>query len=398
LAPEAVVRIGGFPAGTMMGPAWLLSAVLHGALAALLYFGLPSLGRPPTAVEQSITVELVTENELTEAEPPAPAPVATAPEPARTAASPNPAPPEPEPEAVPKPEPEPQPQLAEPEPQPEPEVAEPEPEVAQPEPEPAPEPEVAQPEPAPAPEPEVAQPEPEPAPEPEVAEPAPAPEPEIAALPEPEPEPEPVPPPAPTEPTPRPQAIPSAQPRLKPKPPEENLAPRPEARKEPPEPPEPVEQAPEAPPEPKEDSFAALLKSVEQLDRRDQGEVEQSGTGQRRSDQGEARNSFGEGRLTSSEVDALRRQIGRCWTLPVGADRIQGMVVRLRIQVRPDRTVQQVSIQDGARMAEDPTFRAVAESARRAVDRCSPLQLPPGKYTIWRDIVMSFYPEDAISG
>ena len=123
-----------------------------------------------------------------------------------------------------------------------------------------------------------------------------------------------------------------------------------------------------------------------------------SGTGQRRSDQGQARSSLGDGRLTFSEVDALRRQIGGCWTLPVGADRIEGMVVRLRIQVRPDRTVQQVSIQDGARMAADPTFRAVAESARRAVDRCSPLQLPPGKYTIWRDIVMSFYPEDAISG
>jgi hypothetical protein len=160
-----------------------------------------------------------------------------------------------------------------------------------------------------------------------------------------------------------------------------------------------VEQAPERPPEPpQEDSFAAMLKSVEQLDRRDQAEAVQSGTGQRQSDQGEARSSLGDGRLTFSEIDALRRQIGRCWTLPVGADRIDGMVVRLRIQVRPDRTVQQVSIQDGARMAADPTFRAVAESARRAVDRCSPLQLPPGKYTIWRDIVMSFYPEDAISG
>jgi TonB family protein len=127
------------------------------------------------------------------------------------------------------------------------------------------------------------------------------------------------------------------------------------------------------------------------------GEQEQSGTGQHQSDQGEVRSGLGEGRLTFSEMDALRRQIGRCWTLPVGADRIEGMVVRLRIQVRPDRTVQQVSIQDGARMT-DPTFRAVAESARRAVDRCSPLQLPPGKYSIWRDIVMSFHPEDAISG
>ena len=74
------------------------------------------------------------------------------------------------------------------------------------------------------------------------------------------------------------------------------------------------------------------------------------------------------------------------------------MVVRLRIQVRPDRTVQQVTIEDRRAHGRDPIFRAVAESARRAVDRCSPLQLPPGKYAIWRDIVMSFYPEDAISG
>jgi TonB family protein len=203
----------------------------------------------------------------------------------------------------------------------------------------------------------------------------------------------------PSEPTPKPQAIPSAQPRLKPKPPKESPPPAPpQARTAPPEPEEAAKPEPQPEPEPpQEDSFAALLKSVEQLDRRDQGEQEQSGTGQHQSDQGEVRSGLGEGRLTFSEMDALRRQIGRCWTLPVGADRIEGMVVRLRIQVRPDRTVQQVSIQDGARMT-DPTFRAVAESARRAVDRCSPLQLPPGKYSIWRDIVMSFHPEDAISG
>jgi hypothetical protein len=72
------------------------------------------------------------------------------------------------------------------------------------------------------------------------------------------------------------------------------------------------------------------------------------------------------------------------------------MVVQLRIQVRPDRTVQQVTIQDQGRLARDPLFRAVAESARRAVDNCSPLLLPPGKYTLWRDMVLNFRPEDAI--
>ena len=74
------------------------------------------------------------------------------------------------------------------------------------------------------------------------------------------------------------------------------------------------------------------------------------------------------------------------------------MVVQLRIQVRPDRTVQNVTIEDQSRLGRDPTFRAVAESARRAVDRCSPLILPPGKYAIWRDINLNFRPQDAING
>jgi hypothetical protein len=367
-----------------MGRAWLLSAIFHGVLGALLYFGLPALSRPSVTIERPITVELVTEVEQTNPEPPPPAPVATAPEPERSAASPEPAPPQAEPAPAPEPE------VAEPEPQPAPEP-QPEPEIAA-LPEPAP---VAEPEPEPEvvkPEPQLAEPapQPEPAPEPEPAKPEPQ---QVARL---EPEPERTPEPSPPEqPTPKPEAIPSAQPRLKPKPPKDAPPPRPQKRAQPPEP----EPTPEPEPEPpKEDSFAALLKSVEQLDRREQGEVEQQGAGQHQGDQGEVRSSLGEGRLTFSEIDALRRQIGRCWTLPVGADRIEGMVVKLRIQVRPDRTVQQVTIQDGARMAADPTFRAVAESARRAVDRCSPLQLPSGKYTIWRDIVMSFYPEDAISG
>ena len=74
------------------------------------------------------------------------------------------------------------------------------------------------------------------------------------------------------------------------------------------------------------------------------------------------------------------------------------MVVQLRIQVRPDRTVQNVTIEDQGRLGQDPTFRAVAESARRAVDKCSPLILPPGKYAIWRDINLNFRPQDAING
>ncbi len=141
-----------------------------------------------------------------------------------------------------------------------------------------------------------------------------------------------------------------------------------------------------------------MLRSVEEMDRQRQDDVVKEGSGRSRQGAGRAPTELGEARLSIGEVDALRRQIGRCWTLPVGIDGVEDMVVQLRIQLRPDRTVQMVTIHDQGRLSRDARFRAVAESARRAVDRCSPLNLPPDKYAVWREINMKFYPEDAISG
>ncbi len=383
-----------------MGRAWLFSSLLHVALAALLYFGLPSLSRPPPAMEQAITVELVNEAPEAEAKPPAPAPATTAPTPARAAASPNPTPtPPPEPKVEPQPAPPPQqaevppppepapPPPHEPEPPAKPDVAAvqppPEPEPAPPpphEPEP-PKPDVAKAEPPPPP-PPVVEPPPEVQPKPE---PEPAPKPEVALV-QPEPA-KPEPPPAPQPPAPQ---SPAPRPLLKPAPPKV-------AEATPPPVPPPSTQKP-APAPPQEDAFAALLKSVEQLDRRVESDTTQTGPGRGAATTGQARNALGEAQLSFSEVDALRRQIGHCWTLPVGVEGIDDMVVQLRIQVRPDRTVQNVTIEDQGRLGRDPTFRAVAESARRAVDKCSPLILPPGKYAIWRDINLNFRPQDAING
>ena len=333
-----------------MGRSWLLSSLLHTALAAVLWFGLPSWGRPLPAIGDAIVVELVSDA-AEDTGPPEPEVAALAPEPERQAARPEPRPPAREPEPQPEPPPEP---------------------VAAPAPEPPPPPE---PEPAP---------EPEPPPEAVVE-----PEPEQRAALEPEPPPERVTP----RPEPRLEAPP--KPQVQPKPQRKPAPPQAVAKPEPAPPPEPEP----APPEPsQQDEFAALLRSVEEMDRRREGEVATEGTGRSRDGAGRARTELGEARLSIGEIDALRRQIGRCWTLPVGIDGIEDMMVQLRIQVRPDRTVQGVAIQDQARLGRDARFRAVAESARRAVDKCSPLNLPPDKYAVWREIDMKFYPEDAISG
>jgi len=102
--------------------------------------------------------------------------------------------------------------------------------------------------------------------------------------------------------------------------------------------------------------------------------------------------------LTASEVDLIRRQISRCWNVPAGARDARDLVVEIRVVVDRDGTVEQATIVDQARLGGDPTFRAAAESARRAFfnPQCRPLHLPAEKYAIWKDLVVDFSPKDVL--
>jgi outer membrane biosynthesis protein TonB len=101
-------------------------------------------------------------------------------------------------------------------------------------------------------------------------------------------------------------------------------------------------------------------------------------------------------RLSASEMDMVREQISRCWNVPAGARDAKDLVVEIRVVVNPDGNVQQATIVDQARVAEDPFFRAAAESARRAFFNpdCRPLRLPAGKYELWKDMIVDFSPKD----
>ena len=101
-------------------------------------------------------------------------------------------------------------------------------------------------------------------------------------------------------------------------------------------------------------------------------------------------------RLTISEEDALRQQIRGCWNVPVGAKDIENITVEIYIRVNPDRTLKEAIVVDQARLGRDSFFRAVAESALRALrnPRCSPLALPPEKYQEWQETTFNFSPKD----
>jgi len=95
--------------------------------------------------------------------------------------------------------------------------------------------------------------------------------------------------------------------------------------------------------------------------------------------------------ITSGEIEAIRRHFQSCWVLPVGLRDLPDMVVRVRFELSPDgalRTKPMVVEQSRMRSRE---FRAMADSALRAVHECTPLKrLPEAIYEQWREIELAF--------
>ncbi|MFO1038885.1 MAG: hypothetical protein U1E45_18750 [Geminicoccaceae bacterium] len=346
-----------------MGRSFLASTLFHVVLLAVFAVGLQLSVRAP--VQEAIPIEVVDAASLGPAAPtpPKPAPAATAPLPERDAAKPVPPPPTPAPPAPPEPAPP-------PEPPPPPKVVEAPP--------PPPEPKVTPPEPKLA----------EPLPPPKVPD---KPKPVAATPPKPEP-PKPEKPKEPDKPklAEKPKEAPPKPAPQSPKPPQTKVAekPKPDTK--------PAKTKADSKAEP--DTLDTLLASVEKLDKRVKGEQTKDGKGDAKATaSADSTKSKGPANLTAGELAGIKRQVEQCWNVPVGVEGIEEMQVKLRILMNPDGTAGKVSVEDQARMAAEPGFRTVAESARRAVLGCK-LTLPAEKYDLWKDMVMTFYPKDAISG
>ena len=96
-------------------------------------------------------------------------------------------------------------------------------------------------------------------------------------------------------------------------------------------------------------------------------------------------------RLAADLVDALRRRIESCWTLPAGARDAQELQIRLKFALNPDGMLSDYPLVMNA--SAHPAFDAAARSAQSAVKTCEPYNfLPIEKYDLWRDIILTFDP------
>jgi outer membrane biosynthesis protein TonB len=96
-------------------------------------------------------------------------------------------------------------------------------------------------------------------------------------------------------------------------------------------------------------------------------------------------------RLAADLVDALRRRIESCWTLPAGARNAEELQIRLQFALNPDGMLSNYPLVLNA--SAHPAFDAAARSAQSAVKMCEPYNfLPIEKYDLWRDIILTFDP------
>ena len=91
----------------------------------------------------------------------------------------------------------------------------------------------------------------------------------------------------------------------------------------------------------------------------------------------------------------VKQQLEGCWSPPAGAKDALSIRIRLRLK-RDGSLLGSPRVVDRMRFGTDRSFRVFAESAIRAVNRCSPLNLPAEHYKSWKDITLLFDPSAAL--
>ncbi len=201
--------------------------------------------------------------------------------------------------------------------------------------------------------------------EPKKKEPAPEPEPEpvneepkqdYVAPPEPENKPEPEKKPEP-KPTPKKPPVPSSKPKPKPKP-------KPEPKKQ---------DKPQEQPKVQNSALKSLMREIDNNRNIDLGETTQSAMikeGTQVNNMGiEGGNSDGSylSSLTISETDAIASLLQQNWNLDPGSIGMENMRVPIRVYLGRDGSIKKIEFIEQGRFNSDPAYRAVAESAQRAI-------------------------------
>jgi hypothetical protein len=104
--------------------------------------------------------------------------------------------------------------------------------------------------------------------------------------------------------------------------------------------------------------------------------------------------------LTLNEEDALKAQIFGCWSIPLGLPYNENLLVRIKLQLKPDGSIIRTEILDHARMNKPGQrfYKVLAESALRAIKLCQPLRVPSKGYERWKELQLNFDAREMLEG
>ena len=110
--------------------------------------------------------------------------------------------------------------------------------------------------------------------------------------------------------------------------------------------------------------------------------------------------NFDKAGLSLSEEDALKAQIFSCWSIPLGLPYNENLLVRIKLELKPDGSVIKSEILDHARMNRPGQgfYKVLAESALRAVKLCQPLRVPSTGYERWKELQLNFDAREMLEG
>ena len=104
--------------------------------------------------------------------------------------------------------------------------------------------------------------------------------------------------------------------------------------------------------------------------------------------------------LTLSEEDELKAQIFGCWSVPLGLPYDENLLVRIKINIKPDGTVSEIEILDHDRMNKPGQgfYKLLVESVLRAIKLCQPLRVPSTGYERWKELQLNFDAREMLAG
>lgn len=205
----------------------------------------------------------------------------------------------------------------------------------------------------------------------------------------------PIPPNLETEVVPKPKRKPDAKPSLpKPKPKLKQLAASPKKK------PGPRPKKKPKLPLDKEKQFLSVLKNLEKQKKLSRlSATKKEDKVAKRTEQKFRRSQFEQRRIAAQLSEAIKRQVSPCWKIQAGAKNAANIEVAIWMRFNQDGSLSAVPrIQDRGQLGNDPFFRAIAESALRALrdPSCVPIKLPYKHYDMWREIVLNFDPKEAL--